>query len=253
MEKTFRLCCVITTERLLPLVDGPHQGSRPQSIKWTDPTRVKLIQIHKVDRLHQGSRPVHKVDGPNQGHKLIQIHKVDRLHQRSRPIHKVDGPDQGHKLIQIHKVDRLHQGSRPVHKVDGPDQGHKLIQIHKVDRLHQGSRPQSTKWTGPTRVTNLYKSIKWTDSIKGQDHSPQSGRPQPGSQTFTKSAKWTNPTKGQDQSTKWTNLVRVKNLNIPKVDRSSIKTHVHDMDGPNNGQNSRLRRGRTQLRSNLFK
>ena len=147
-------------------MDEPHQGSRPQSTKWTDPTRVKLIQIHKVDRLHQGSRPVHKMDGP--------------------------------------------------------DQGHKLIQIHKMDRLNQGSRPQSTKWTGSTRVTNLYKSTKWTDSTKGQDHSPQSGQPQPGSQTFTKSAKWTDPTKGQDQSTKWTDPVRVKNLNIPKVDRPSI-------------------------------
>ena len=44
------------------------------------------------------------------------------------------------------------------HKVDRPNQGQKLIQVHKVDGPHQGLRPQSTKWTDPTRVTNLYKS-----------------------------------------------------------------------------------------------
>ena len=27
-----------------------------------------------------------------------------------------------------------------------------------------------------------------------------------------------------------------KNLNVPKVDGQSVKTHVHDMDGPNKGQ-----------------
>ena len=40
----FRLCCAITIKRLLPSVDGPHQG-------------LKLIQVHKVDGPHQGSRP----------------------------------------------------------------------------------------------------------------------------------------------------------------------------------------------------
>ena len=194
--ETFRLCCVITTERLLPTVDGPHRGSRTQSTKWTDPTRVKLIQIHKVDRLHQGSRPVHKVDGP----------------------------DQGHKLIQIHKVDRLHQGSRPQStKWTGPTRV-KLIQIHKVDGLYQGSRPKSTKWTAPTRVTNFHK-------IRKVDGFHQGSRPV---------HKVDGPSKG-------------KKLKYPKVNRPSIKTHVHYMDGPNKGQNSRPRRGRTQLRSNLFK
>ena len=149
-------------------MDGPHQGSRPQFTKWTDPTRV--INLYKST-----------------------------------------------------KVDRLHQVSRPVHKVNGPDQGHKLIQIHKVDRLHQRSRPQSTKWTGLTRVTNLYKSTKWMDSTKGQDHSPQSGRTQPGSQTFTKSPKWMDPTKGQDQSTKWTDPPRVKTI-------------ANEVDGPSKGK-----------------
>ena len=38
-----------------------------QSTKWTDLTRVKLIQVHKVDGPHQGSKLVHEMDGPNQG------------------------------------------------------------------------------------------------------------------------------------------------------------------------------------------
>ena len=32
------------------------------------------------------------------------------------------------------------------------------------------------QWTDPTRVSNLYKSTKWTDSTKGQNPNPQSGR-----------------------------------------------------------------------------
>ena len=48
----------------------------------------------------------------------------------------------------------------PIHKVDRPHQGLKLIQVHKVDGPHQGSRPQSTRWTDPTRVSNLYKVHK---------------------------------------------------------------------------------------------
>ena len=63
----------------------------------------------------------------------------------------------------------------------------------------------STKWTDLTRVTNLYKSTKWTDSTKGQDLSPQSGRAQPGSQTYT------NPQSGRTPP-------RVKTI-VRKVDR----------------------------------
>ena len=53
------LCVIITTIRLLKLVDGPndkgrkfkqvhkvdgpHEGSRHQSITWTDPTRVENV------------------------------------------------------------------------------------------------------------------------------------------------------------------------------------------------------------------
>ena len=60
----------------------------------------------------------------------------------------------------------------------------------------------STKWTDPTRVTNLHKSTKWTDPTKGQDQS----------------TKWTDPTKGQDQSTKWTDPTKVKLIQVHKVD-----------------------------------
>ena len=58
----------------IPLQDRSPQSGRTQSgsnlyksTKWTDPPRVKLIQVHKVDEPQQGSKPVHKVDGPTKG------------------------------------------------------------------------------------------------------------------------------------------------------------------------------------------
>ena len=83
---TFKLCCVITTKKLLPQSGRTQLGSKtyssPQSgrtqpgsnlfksTKWTDPTRVKTT--------------VHIMEGPNKGQKLTQVHKVDRPHQGSR-------------------------------------------------------------------------------------------------------------------------------------------------------------------------
>ena len=67
-------------------VDGPHQGLRPQSTKWTDPTRVTNLYKSQNGRTPpRVMTPVHEMDGPNQGHKLIQVHKVDGPHQGSRP------------------------------------------------------------------------------------------------------------------------------------------------------------------------
>ena len=40
--------------------------------------------------------------------------------------------------------------------------------------------------------------------------------------------------------TKWTDPVRVKNINIPKMDRPSIETQVHNVDGYNKGKTSNL-------------
>ena len=60
--------------RTPPMVNTCPQNGRIQpgsnlcrSTKWTDSTRVELIQVHKVDEPHQGSKLTHKVDGPNQG------------------------------------------------------------------------------------------------------------------------------------------------------------------------------------------
>ena len=48
-------------------VNGPHQGSRPQSTKWTDPIRV--TNLYKSITWTDPPRVktiVHKVDGPNE-------------------------------------------------------------------------------------------------------------------------------------------------------------------------------------------
>ena len=107
-------------------MDGPHQGSRPQSTTWTDPTRViNLNNSTKWTNTTEGQD-----HSPQSGRTPRRVKTT---------VHKVDGPNQGHKLKQVHKVDGHHRGSKPVHKVDGP---------------HGGSRPLSTKWTDPTRVNN---------------------------------------------------------------------------------------------------
>ena len=124
-----------------------------------------------------------------------------------------------------------------------------MTPVHKVDGPHQGSRQKSKKWTDPTRVTNLYKSTKWTDPTKGHDPGPQNGRTQPGSNLY-KSKKWTDPTRVTNlyKSTKWMDTTKGHD---PRPHNGRTKPcqqliHVHDMDGPNNGQNSSPRRGWTQ-------
>ena len=96
---------VLTTERLLPQsgrtpprvinlykvhkVDGPHQGLKTYTKKWTDPTKG-----HKLMRSPQSGRTpprvknlykVQKVDGPNKGRTYITPKKENGLYQRSRP------------------------------------------------------------------------------------------------------------------------------------------------------------------------
>ena len=118
-----------------------------------------------------------------------------------------------------------------------------------MDGSHEGSRLQS---------------IKWTDSTKGQDSSPQRGRTQQGSKNLMKSTKWTDPTKGQDsspqsgqslqrvktspqhgwiqqgsknlnKSTKWTDTMKGQDSS-PQSGRSlrMVKIPVRRMDGPHN-------------------
>ena len=46
-------------------MDGPYKVQN-QSIKWTDPTRVKLTQVHKVNGPRVANfMKVYDVDGPN--------------------------------------------------------------------------------------------------------------------------------------------------------------------------------------------
>ena len=107
------------------------------------------------------------------------------------------------------------------------------------------------------------------DPTKGQDPSPRNGRTQPGSQTYTNPQSGRTPPRvkttahevdGPHQVLK---LISPQNGRTPprvktivhkvnepgkgkKNKNKNKKTHVHDMDGPNNGQNSSPRRGRTR-------
>ena len=84
------------------------------------------------------------------------------------------------------------------------------------DRSSQSGRTQPG--------SNLYKSTKWMDPIKGQDQSTKWTDPTRVT-NLPKSTKWTDPTKGQDQSTKWMDPTRVKLI------------QVHKVDGPHQGSN----------------
>ena len=121
----------------------------------------------------------------------------------------------------------------------------------------------TTKWTDPTRV----KLIQIHNPTKGQHHSSQSGRTQPGSNSYN-SKKWTDPIRvkliqvhkvdGSHQGstppfTKWTNPTRVK-LISPQSGRipPRVNTTVHKVDGPNQGKTyTSPKSGRTQQGSNL--
>ena len=99
------------------------------------------------------------------------------------------------------------------------------VSIPLQDHSPQSGRTQSG--------SNLYKSTKWTDPTKGQTYtSPQSGRTHQGSNLY-KSTKWTNPNKGQNQSTKWTDPPRVKLIQVHKVNGPYQGSKPgHKVDGP---------------------
>ena len=124
-------------------VDGPNQGqtytspksgrTQPgsnlyKSKKWTDPTRIKLIQLQKEDGPYHWSTPVHEVDKCNH-------------------CWTYNSPQSGRTLPTIQDPYPHNGRTQPVHK---------MIQVHKVDG-HQGSRPHSTEWTDPTRFANIIK------------------------------------------------------------------------------------------------
>ena len=136
-------------------MDEPNQGqtyTSPQSGRT--PPRVKLIQVHKVDRPHQWSNLYKST-------KWIDPTRVTNLHKSTKWTDPTKGQDQSMKWTDPTRV--------------------KLIQVHKVDGPHQGSNLyKSTNWTDPTKGqnssphngqtqpgSNLFKSIKWTDPTKG--------------------------------------------------------------------------------------
>ena len=83
---TFRLCCVITTKRLLPSVDEPHQGSRPQSTTWTDSTRVEnLYKSTNWMNKTKGSRP--------QSITWMDTKRVENLYKYTKWTDPTDGQD----------------------------------------------------------------------------------------------------------------------------------------------------------------
>ena len=118
-------------------VDGPNQGQTSKSTKWMDPPTVKFIspqsgrtqpgsQVQKVDGSHQGLTWFTKWTDPTKV-KLVQVQKVDEPNKgqtyitpkkRTDPTN-IENPNTHngrtqpvHKIIQVHKVDG-HQGSRP--------------------------------------------------------------------------------------------------------------------------------------------
>ena len=126
-----------STEYMDP-TKGQHHGSRSgrtqpgsnlyKSKKWTDPTRVKLIQLQKEDGPYHWSTPVHEVDKRNH-------------------CWTYASPQSGRTLPTIQDPNPHNGRTQPVRKI---------IQVHKVDG-HQGSRPHSTEWTYPTKVANFIK------------------------------------------------------------------------------------------------
>ena len=151
-------------------MDGPHEGSKFMSIKWTDPTRDQ-------DSCPQSGRTPWG----------IQTYISPQGGWTSRGI---------------------------------------KIHVHKMDRPHEGSKFMSTKWTDPTRVKNLRKSIKGTDPTRDQNSCPRSGRSQQGLKTFIGPQSGRTPRgikihvhkmdgpheRSKFMSTKWTDPTRVKNL-----------------------------------------
>ena len=124
-EETFRLCCVITTKRLLPqsgrtpprVETSPQNGrTQPGSQTYTNPQSGRIPPRVEI--------PVHKMDGSNQGHKLKQVHKVDGLHQGSRPQStKWTDPTRSKTYTSPQSGRTPPRVKTPVHKMDGPHQG----------------------------------------------------------------------------------------------------------------------------------
>ena len=106
-------------------VDGPLEGSRFMSTKWTDPIRVKNLHISpQSGRTPLGIKIcIHKVDGPLEGSRFMStkwtgptrvknLHKFTKWTDPTRDQNSYPQSGRTPRGIKIH-----------VHKVDGPNKG----------------------------------------------------------------------------------------------------------------------------------
>ena len=149
-------------------MDGLHQG-------------LKLIQVHKVDGPHQGSRP--------QSTKWMDPTRVSNLYKSTKWTDPTKGQDPNPQSGRTPPGSQIYtspQSGRTPPRVKTP--------IHKVDGPHQWSRPQSTKWTNPTRVSNLY------NPLSGRTHSRRTKL----------GSRWTDPANVELDTTKIKNFYKSK-------------------------------------------
>ena len=92
-------------------MNGPHEGSRLQPTKWTDPTRVKLTQVLNMDGPNEGSRL--------QSTKWTDPTRVKNLHKST----KWTDPMKGQIYTSPQRGQTQRRVKTPVHKVDGSHKG----------------------------------------------------------------------------------------------------------------------------------
>ena len=158
-------------------MDGPNQGqtyTSPQSGRT--PPRVKLIQVHKVNRpnLHKSTKWTDTTKGQDQStkwtdptrDKLIQVHKVDGPHQGSKVYKSTKWTDP--TKVQTYaspQSERTRPGSQTyINPRSGRTQpSHKIILVHEVDDHTKGHDPiPRNEWTQPW---SLIQHPQWTNNL----------------------------------------------------------------------------------------
>ena len=141
-------------------VDELHQGSRPQSIKWMDPTRVtNLYKSTKWTDPTKGQDP-----SPQSG----RTQRVKNFKKSTKWMDPTEGQDQSTKWTDpprvktiVHEVDRLGKGKKLKYPRSGWTKYQNSCPRH--GRTQQGSKLKTTLWTDPTRV----KPIQMNGSNEG--------------------------------------------------------------------------------------
>ena len=80
-------------------MDGPHEGSRFLSTKWTDPIRVKKLTL------------VHKVDGPHGGSRFLSTKWTDPTRVKTYISPQGGRTPRGIKIL-VHKMDGSNKGQK---------------------------------------------------------------------------------------------------------------------------------------------